>query len=145
MKFKAELIKIDDKPNKNGRIYTEEALKNIEENILNKNVVYYSFEGNYDITEYTSFDIVGKIIDVKRENNTLSVIGEFIDNVSVNPIIEIIKDLKCLYLSTIGYGCYSLRDNTTIEEYEYDSCSIIKEPAFDVKPIELIEELNATN
>lgn len=145
MKFKAELIKIDDNPNKNGRIYTEEALKNIEENILNKNAVYYPFKEDYDITEYTPSDIVGKIIDVKREDNTLSVIGEFIDNVSVNPIIEIIKDLKCLYLSPSGYGCYSLRDNTTIEEYEYDSCSIIKEPAFDVKPIELIEELNATN
>lgn len=145
MKFRAELIKINGKPNKNGRIYTEEALKNIEENILNKNVVYYPFKGDYDIIEYTPSDIVGKIIDVKREDNTLVVIGEFIDNVSVNPIIEIIKDLKCLYLSPNGYGCYSLRDNTTIEEYEYDYCSITKEPAFDVKPIELIEELNATN
>ena len=141
MKFRAELIKINGKPNKNGRIYTEEALKNIEENIFNKNVVYYPFKGDYDITEYTPFDIVGKIIDVKRENNTLFVIGEFIDNVSVNPIIEIIKDLKCLYLSPNGYGCYSFKDNKTIEDYEYDYCSITKEPAFDVKPIELIEEL----
>lgn len=140
MKFRAELIKINGKPNKNGRIYTEEALKNIEENILNKNAVYYSLDED-NFYDFPPKNIVGKIIDVKRENNTLSVIGEFIDNVSVNPIIEIIKDLKCLCLSPNGYGCYSLRDNTTIEEYEYVSCSIIKEPAFDVKPIELIEEL----
>ena len=140
MKFRAELIKINGKPNKNGRIYTEETLNEIEKNILIKNLVYYSLDEN-DFPDFTPKNIVGKIINVKREDNTFVVIGEFINNVSVNPIIEIIKDLKCLHLSINGYGSYSTKDDKTIENYEYDSCSMILEPVFDVKPIELIEEL----
>ena len=148
MRFRAELIKINGKPNKNGRIYTKQTIKEIKKNILKYNSVYIVINDFHDFYSIGAAFIIGKITKVKEKigwfKRTLIVEGELNNSEFANAIISEAQKGVEIYLSPNGTGTYK-DDNKTIIDYKYDSCSIITEPAFDVKPIELIEELNATN
>lgn len=140
MKIKAEVIKFTKEPNRNGRLYTTEALDIILNTWKDKSSIVYNPSGSWN--GEPPINICGNVTNAfLNDDCTIGITGElFDDHQDTKYIKKVIKSGKKLYLTVSGYGCLSFKDNKTVEDYELNHFMITPDCAFDVKSIEVIKK-----
>ena len=137
MKIKAEIMFLDGKPNKNGRIYTAETANNILETWREHKDINF---GDVDYDDFKPKNICGQISNIWLEGDTIIAEGELFDNhIGTKILKELNKVGLGMYLSFSGAGTYDY-DNKTIKDYELVCFHLANESAFYVSKIEELYE-----
>lgn len=140
MKIKCQVMLIDGKPNKNKRIYTNEAV----ENILNtwkehRDIIFGMDEENPD---YKLMDICGKVDNVYLEGNIVVIEGELFDNHNGTKILKQLREVGLnMYITTTGHGILS-EDGKTVKDFELYYFNLTNDSSFDVYAIQELLESN---
>ena len=138
MKIKAEVMFLDGKPNRNNRIYTNEAAENILNTWKEHNDIIFGM--NDENIEYKPIDICGKVDNVYLEGDIVIVEGELLDNHIGTKILKQLREVGLNMYITIS-GCGDLKnDSKTIENFELHHFNLTNDSAFDVYAIQEIIE-----
>ena len=119
MLLKDQLIVKANTPNRNGRIYTDECLKEIKEQLdaHEESVTNFVYDNKDNVENPSILDVVGVITDYKVEDNLLKGNIEILDTPKGKLIEEKINKGENIYFSINGVG--DLNDKDEVENYEF--------------------------
>lgn len=133
MRISCQVIFVDGKPNRNNRIYTNEAVENILNTWKDHTDIIF---GMFDALEYHLKDVCGKITNVYLDGDTVVVEGELFDDHNGTKILKQLKEVGLnMYITTSGTGDLA-EDNKTVKDFQLHHFILSNDSAFEVSGIE---------
>lgn len=139
VKIKSCCLKADEL-NNNNRIYPLKEVEKVYNNLKN-NAIPITLDFPSSVGFIPPEIICGKVSKVYMENNNLWIEGEICsENFSVasNIVNDMLSNNISLYCCSFGVG--NINEKNEVYDYDIKGVALYPECAFDIKPLEIINE-----